>query len=184
MATPHDREWKRRGRGLRGPFVVWIVLACLSVGMAIIGLVSAADVKDGTPGLLRVTYCQYDGGPRSARSRDTECHGVFRSTDGRVTDRLASVLGGPHRVGSEVAVRRLGFRDYQRILTAGQVRRGLIASLAVLVLGVTVFGGLALRAWLRMRTAPPEPAPVTVPARYVPPPSSVPAAPHQPPPAS
>ncbi len=92
---------------------VWTVLFMLFVGVLFSGLgiggaVSLADGlkystrMSGTPGLLQITACETTG---TGKQRHTDCFGVFRSDDHRVTDPSASI-GESFKVGTALPVQQ------------------------------------------------------------------------------
>lgn len=128
-----------------GTALFMVFIGVLFSGLGIgggVGLVDGLKYStrlSGTPGLLKIDNCITTG---SGKSRSTECFGVFRSDDHRVTDQFAS-LGEAFKEGTVLPVQRdPGGHCYLVGVapTAGRLA-GICACLVALVGGLSALCG-------------------------------------------
>ncbi|MET9073187.1 hypothetical protein ABZX95_13655 [Streptomyces sp. NPDC004232] len=93
-ARAGTRSEPRTRLGRIGMVLFGVFAGVLFSGLGIGGALGLADGMkystrmSGTPGLLRIEYCETSG---TGKQRHTDCYGVFRSDDHRVTDPYASI---------------------------------------------------------------------------------------------
>ncbi|MGN5380850.1 hypothetical protein ACQ4WX_38270 [Streptomyces lasalocidi] len=135
--------------------VLFMVFAgVLFSGLGIAGAVGlAGDMRystrmSGTPGLLRITYCETSG---TGKQRHTDCYGVFRSDDHRLTDPYASI-GESFKAGTVLPVQR-DARSHCYLVgvapTAGRLA-GICAAVVALVGGLASLCGAFATAMPRL----------------------------------
>jgi hypothetical protein len=112
MSTATDR--RTRPAQVKAGLPLLLVISLIGVGLVFLGADRAAYAAGlaGTPGTLTVQSCGQSGAPG-------QCTGVFRATDGSVTDPAATVsASGRPANGRTLDVDRLGVGDYGPISLA------------------------------------------------------------------
>jgi hypothetical protein len=131
MSTVTDR--RTRPAQVKAGLPLLFVISVIGLGLVFLGGDRAAYAAGlaGTPGTLTVQSCGQSGPP-------DECTGVFRATDGSVTDSAATVsVSGKPAKGRTLDVDRIGAGDYGPISLAHSV-----GWLALILFGLMLAGSL------------------------------------------
>ncbi|WP_152628125.1 hypothetical protein [Streptacidiphilus neutrinimicus] len=131
MSTATDR--RTRPTQVRASLPLLLVISVIGLGLVLLGGYRAGYAAGlaGTPGTLTVASCGQPGEPGV-------CTGVFKATDGSVTDPAATVPASGHPArGRTLDVDRLGAGDYGPISLAHSV-----GWLALILFGLMLAGSL------------------------------------------
>ncbi|MEU8969451.1 hypothetical protein AB0D11_09250 [Streptomyces monashensis] len=153
-ARAGTRSEPRTRLGRIGLVLFAVFTGVLFSGLGIGGAVGLADGMrystrlSGTPGLLRITYCETSG---TGKQRHTDCYGVFRSDDHRLTEPYASI-GESFKPGTVLPVQR-DARSHCYLVgvapTAGRLA-GICAGVVALVGGLAALCGAFATAMPRL----------------------------------
>ncbi|WP_042387608.1 hypothetical protein [Streptacidiphilus melanogenes] len=130
MSTATDR--RTRPAQVKASLPLLLVISVIGLGLVFLGGYRAAYSTGlaGTPGTLTVASCGASG--------TGGCTGVFRATDGSVTDPVATVPASGHPAkGHTLDVDRLGAGDYGPISLSHSV-----GWLALILFGLMLAGSL------------------------------------------